>query len=57
VVRRLTPEGPMRRIELDCGFSLQALLTKQACEDLELRESDHVLALIKAPQIHLVGRT
>jgi molybdate transport system ATP-binding protein len=52
----LTPEGPMRRIELDCGFPLMALLTKQACEDLALEPGVEVLALIKAPQIHLIPR-
>jgi molybdate transport system ATP-binding protein len=52
----LTPEGPMRRIELDCGFPLMALLTKQACEDLALEPGVEVMALIKAPQIHLIPR-
>lgn len=54
VVRGLSREGPMMRIELDCGFPLAALLTKQACEELALVENDSVLALIKAPQIHLI---
>jgi len=57
VVRRLVPEGPLVRVELDCGFSLLALLTKPGCEELGLRENDSVLALIKAPQIHLIART
>jgi len=52
----LTPEGPMRRIELDCGFPLMALLTKQACEDLALEPGVEVLALIKVPQVHLIPR-
>jgi len=26
------------RIELDCGFPLTALLTRQACEELSLQE-------------------
>lgn len=54
VVRRLSPEGPLVRIELDCGFSLAALLTKPACEELAVKEGSHLLALIKAPQIHLI---
>jgi len=44
----------MWRIGLDCGFPLSALLTRQACEELALREGDEVVALIKAPNIHLV---
>lgn len=54
VVRRLTPEGPLVRIELDCGFSLAALLTRPACEELAVKEGSSLLALIKAPQIHLI---
>ena len=56
VVRALAPEGPMVRIDLDCGFPLAALLTSQACAELELKEHDRVLALIKAPQLHLIPR-
>jgi molybdate transport system ATP-binding protein len=46
----------MTRIELNCGFPLTAVLTRQACEEMELKEGATVLALIKAPQIHLVPR-
>jgi molybdate transport system ATP-binding protein len=56
VVRAVVSEGPMTRIELDCGFPLTAVLTKQACAEMALKENDQVLALIKAPQIHLVPR-
>jgi molybdate transport system ATP-binding protein len=57
VVKGLSREGPMLRIDLDCGFPLAALLTKQACAELALAENDPVLALIKAPHIHLIPRT
>lgn len=53
-VKALTPEGPMVRIDLDAGFPLSALLTRNACEELALREGDAVLALVKAPHIHLI---
>jgi molybdate transport system ATP-binding protein len=49
------PEGPMVRIGLDCGFSLTALVTRPAAEELHLEVGDRVTALIKAPAIHLVG--
>ncbi len=52
----LTPEGPMRRVELDCGFPLMALLTKQACEELAIEPGIQVLALVKVPQIHLIPK-
>ena len=46
----------MVRVSLDCGFSLKALVTNQACQELVLREGEHVIALLKAPAIHLVPR-
>lgn len=56
VVQSVTREGPLARVELDCGFTLSALLTKQACEEMVLRPGDRVVALIKAPHIHLIPR-
>jgi len=55
-VRAIIAEGPLSRIELDCGFPLTAVLTKQACAEMGLTENTQVLALLKAPQIHLVPR-
>lgn len=55
-VRAIVNEGPLMRIDLDCGFPLTAVLTKQACVELGLKEGGAVVALIKAPQIHLVPR-
>ncbi|HXQ02409.1 MAG TPA: ABC transporter ATP-binding protein, partial [Candidatus Udaeobacter sp.] len=57
IVKSLTREGPIWRIELDCGFTLTALLTRQACEELALQENDRVLALIKATNVHLISRS
>ena len=42
-------KGPVTRIDLDCGFPLMALLTKQAREELRLADNELVSALIKAP--------
>ena len=53
-VRALTPEGPMVRVDLDCGFPLAAWLTKNGCAELDLHVQDHVLALIKVPQVHVI---
>lgn len=49
-------EGPLVRIELDCGFPLSALLTPQACGELDLLAGKRVEAAIKAPRIHLIPR-
>jgi molybdate transport system ATP-binding protein len=56
IVRSLTGEGPLMRVELDCGFALTALLTKQACEELALQPGDPVIALVKAPHLHVISR-
>jgi molybdate transport system ATP-binding protein len=56
VVHAVMAEGPLTRIELDCGFPLTAVLTRQACAEMGLKEGGRVVALIKAPQIHLVPR-
>jgi molybdate transport system ATP-binding protein len=50
------PEGPLQRLLLDCGFSLSALITRPACEELGLQEGDQVTALVKASAIHLIPR-
>lgn len=57
IVKSVTHEGPMWRIELDCAFTLTALLTRQACEELALQENDRVLAMIKATNVHLISRS
>jgi molybdopterin-binding protein len=44
------------RVGLDCGFPLKALITRQACDELGLREGDTVTAVMKAQSIHLIPR-
>lgn len=56
-IRSLDREGPMVRVSLDCGFPLKALVTYQACQSMGLRERDEVIALVKAPAIHLIARS
>jgi molybdate transport system ATP-binding protein len=52
----LDREGPMVRVNLDCGFPVKALVTNQACQDMGLRERDEIVAVINAPAIHLIAR-
>lgn len=54
LVKSMTPEGPLVRLELDCGFPLKALLTRQSCAELQLQPGNVATALIKASQAHLV---
>lgn len=53
-ITALQPEGPLVRLKLDCGFSLEALVTRQACVDLRLLEGDQVCAILKATAVHLI---
>jgi molybdate transport system ATP-binding protein len=46
----------MVRVGIDCGFPLKALITYQACQEMELREQMEVTALLKAPAIRLISR-
>ena len=52
----IAPLGPLFRITLDVGFSLVALLTRQAMSDLELCEGAKVFAVFKASAVHLIPR-
>lgn len=55
-IQSLDREGPMVRVNVDCGFRLKALITNHACQEMGLREQDEVMALLKAPSIHLISR-
>jgi len=55
-VRMLSQDGPIVRVGLDCGFPLTAMLTKQACAEMGLAEGMKVLAMVKAPNVHLIAR-
>jgi molybdate transport system ATP-binding protein len=56
-VRAVVREGPLMRVNLECGFPLTALLTRPACEELALHEGMQLVALVKAPQVHLIPFT
>lgn len=49
------PGSPLWCVELDAGFPLIALVTRLACEELDLHPGTRVTALVKAPSVHLVG--
>jgi len=56
IVKSITHEGPLNRIEVNCGLNLLALLTNQSCEEMRLTPGSPVTALIKAQNIHLIAR-
>ena len=55
-VKALRVDGPLVRIDLDCGFPLAAYITRAASRDLALAHGSIVTAVLKAPAIHLVPR-
>jgi molybdate transport system ATP-binding protein len=55
-VTGMQQEGGVVRVTLDCGFSLSALITKPACDELRLTEGSIVTAAVKATAVHLIPR-
>jgi molybdate transport system ATP-binding protein len=55
-VSSVTLEGPLVRIALDCGFPLAAVVTRQACRDLAIKEGERLTAFVKSPSVHLIAR-
>jgi molybdate transport system ATP-binding protein len=55
-IRSVAQEGPVARIEVDCGFPLVAVITAQSAEDLNLRPEEPVYAILKATSVHLLPR-
>jgi molybdate transport system ATP-binding protein len=57
LVQWLSHEGPLVRVELSGGFEFSALVTRPACEELQLREGEPVTVAVKAPSLlHLIPR-
>jgi molybdate transport system ATP-binding protein len=55
-VTAVQPEGGVVRVTVDCGFSLSALITRPACDELRLTEDSTVTAVVKATAVHLIPR-
>ncbi len=56
-VTAVAPEGPLVRVSLACGDArLSALVTRASRADLALEDGAEVVAVVKAPSIHLVPR-
>jgi molybdate transport system ATP-binding protein len=52
----IASEGPIERVTLDCGFALDALITRRSREEMNLAPGGLVTAAIKATSVHLVPR-
>lgn len=55
-VAAIRTDGPLVRVDLDCGFALTASITRAALREMALAEGQTVTAVIKAPAVHLIPR-
>lgn len=55
-VREVSSLGALARVGIDCGFSLSAMVTRSALEELRLAPGTQIVAAIKAGAVHLVPR-
>ena len=55
-VSRLSQQGPLVRVVVDCGFPLTALITRTSAHEMELVVGCPVEATFKASAVHLIGR-
>jgi tungstate transport system ATP-binding protein len=56
-VERTTPQGPLVRVVVDCGFPLVALITRASARELDLQEGKAVTVAFKASAVHLIARS
>ncbi len=55
-IQRVTPQGPLVRVVVDCGFPLVALITRSSAQEMGLSAGQPVIATFKASAIHLIPR-
>ncbi len=55
-VQHLTPQGPLMRVVIDCGFPVVALITRLSAQEMSLRPDLRVGASFKATAVHLIPR-
>jgi tungstate transport system ATP-binding protein len=55
-VQRVIPQGPLARVQVDCGFPLLALVTRTSAIEMKLEEGKPVGASFKASAVHLIPR-
>lgn len=55
-VRSINSLGALVRVEIECGFTLGAVVTRSGMEELALKTGMPVVAAVKAGAVHLVPR-
>ncbi len=53
----MTPQGPLERIIIDCGFPLVALITRTSANEMKLSIGQKIQASFKASTAHLINRS
>ena len=54
-IRRMTPLGPLVRLEVDCGLPLLGALTSRSAQEMGLAVGTQVFASFKATAVHVIG--
>jgi molybdopterin-binding protein len=55
-IQALTPQGPLVRVTVDCGFPLMALVTRASAREMGLAEGQPIAAAFKPSAVHLIPR-
>jgi molybdopterin-binding protein len=55
-ITRLTPQGPLLRVVVDCGFPVVALITRLSAQEMGLQVGLPVTVSFKASAVHLIAR-
>lgn len=55
-IQKMTPQGPLVRVFVDCGFPISALITRTSAREMALIPGDEVTLTIKASALHLIPR-
>lgn len=56
VVSRVTPQGALTRVVMDCGFPLVALITRASAMEMKIEMGKNIIASFKASAVHLIGK-
>jgi len=55
-IKEMSPQGPLERIVIDCGFLLVALITRTSAKEMQLAIGQNIHASFKASTAHLILR-
>jgi ABC-type Fe3+/spermidine/putrescine transport system ATPase subunit len=55
-ISRMTPQGPLLRVVVDCPFPIVALITRLSAQEMGLQLGGQVAATFKASAAHLIAR-